>query len=283
MSTESQNQSANFPTSLRVVGLSKRYWVRRKPWEKPKNVHAVTDVNFEISSGKTLGLVGNSGSGKSTVARCVTRLEMLDGGEIWLEETDIARLCARDLRPLRSRIQMIFQDPITAMNPRMSAAEIIEEPLLIQNQGTPVQRRTRASELMSEVDLSPDWLDRSIGQFSGGQRQRIAIARALTLNAKVLVLDEALSNLDLSTQAQIIDLLLQLQVSHALSYLLISHDLALVSRMAENIAILSGGRIVEQGPTREVISNPTHSATRELVRSAQELRKSFFLSRGASA
>jgi peptide/nickel transport system ATP-binding protein len=269
--------------TLRIVGLSKCYQIHPRPWRKRQTIHAATDVSFELSPGRTLGLVGSSGSGKSTVARCVTRLEMPDNGDIWLEETEIARLRPRDLRPLLSRIQMIFQDPITAMNPRMSAAEIIEEPLLIQNQGTPAQRRTRASELMREVDLSPDWLDRSIGEFSGGQRQRIAIARALTLNVKVLVLDEALSNLDLSTQVQIIDLLRQLQASHAISYLLISHDLALVARMAENVAVLSGGRIVEQGSTREVISNPVHSATRELVRSAEEIRKGFPLSRGASA
>lgn len=276
-------QIRNSFMAIRVVGLSKRYWVRGRPWERRKTIHAVADVSFEIASGKTLGLVGSSGSGKSTLARCTTRLERPDSGEIWLEQTDIASLHARDLRPLRSQIQMIFQDPITAMNPRMSAAEIIEEPLLIQNQGTPAQRRTRAAELMREVELSPDWLDRSIGEFSGGQRQRIAIARALTLDVRVLVLDEALSNLDLSTQAQIVDLLRRLQASHALSYLLISHDLALVSRMAEDIAVLSGGRIVEQGPTREVISNPRHSTTKELVCAAQALRKNFGLSRGASA
>jgi len=284
MSTESQTQSGNSPALLRVVGLSKCYWApRRGPWEKRKKIQAVADANFEIASGKTLGLIGNSGAGKSTIARCVARLEMPDRGEIRLEETDIARLCGRDMRRLQSPIQMIFQDPITAMNPRMSAAEIIEEPLLIRNQGTPVQRRAQAFELMREVDLSPDWLDRSIGQFSGGQRQRIAIARALTLKTKVLVLDEALANLDLSTQAQIIDLLRRLQVLHSISYLLISHDLALVASMAENIAILSGGRIVEQGPTRELISNPMHTATKELVRATQELRKGFPLSRRAFA
>ncbi|HUO26797.1 MAG TPA: ATP-binding cassette domain-containing protein [Candidatus Aquilonibacter sp.] len=284
MSTESQTQSGNSPALLRVVGLSKCYWApRRGPWEKRKKIQAVADANFEIASGETLGLIGNSGAGKSTIARCVARLEMPDRGEIRLEETDIARLCGRDMRRLQSPIQMIFQDPITAMNPRMSAAEIIEEPLLIRNQGTPVQRRAQAFELMREVDLSPDWLDRSIGQFSGGQRQRIAIARALTLKTKVLVLDEALANLDLSTQAQIIDLLRRLQVLHSISYLLISHDLALVASMAENIAILSGGRIVEQGPTRELISNPMHTATKELVRATQELRKGFPLSRRAFA
>ena len=284
MSTESQTQSGNSPALLRVVGLSKCYWApRRGPWEKRKKIQAVADANFEIASGETLGLIGNSGAGKSTIARCVARLEMPDRGEIRLEETDIARLCGCDMRRLQSPIQMIFQDPITAMNPRMSAAEIIEEPLLIRNQGTPVQRRAQAFELMREVDLSPDWLDRSIGQFSGGQRQRIAIARALTLKTKVLVLDEALANLDLSTQAQIIDLLRRLQVLHSISYLLISHDLALVASMAENIAILSGGRIVEQGPTRELISNPMHTATKELVRATQELRKGFPLSRRAFA
>jgi peptide/nickel transport system ATP-binding protein len=283
MSTDPQIRDGAELIQLRVVALSKRYSVRRKPWGKRTTIQATNDVSFEIPPGKTLGLVGSSGSGKSTVARCVTRLERPDAGEIWLGDTNIASLRSCDMRPYRSQIQMIFQDPATAMNPKMSAAEIIEEPLLIQGHGTRNDQRRCAADLMREVGLSSDWLDRRITDFSGGQRQRIAIARALTLKPKVLVLDEALSNLDVSTQWRMVELLQQLQVSQSLSYLLISHDLALVARMAEHIAILSGGRILEQGSTREVISNPTQTATRELVRAAHELRKVFGLSRGASA
>jgi ABC-type glutathione transport system ATPase component len=173
---------------LRVCNLRKRYALRGTWWRRTE-VNAADGVSFEIPLGKTMALVGNSGSGKSTVARCVTGLERPDAGEVWLGDTNIAQLTARELRPLRSQMQMIFQDPSTAMNPRMSAAETIEEPLLIQNQGTRDERRSRAAQLMKEVSLSPDWFDRPITEFSGGQKQRIAIARALMLRPKLLILD----------------------------------------------------------------------------------------------
>jgi len=178
---------------------------------------------------------------------------------------------------------MIFQDPSTSMNPRMSAAEIVEEPLLIQNRGTRDERRGRVAELMKEVGLSADWLPRRITEFSGGQLQRIAIARALALGPKFLVLDEALSGLDLSTQSDIADLLRNLQAAHSLTYLLISHDLGLVARLASSIAIMSVGRIVEQGPTREIISNPTQPETKVLVAAAERFRTALAQAKGASA
>jgi ABC-type glutathione transport system ATPase component len=268
------------PIALGVCGLSKRYAVRSQFWRR-KEVNAAAGVSFEISAGTTLALVGTSGSGKSTIARCVTRLERPDTGDIWLNDVNIARLSARELQPFRHQIQMIFQDPSTAMNPRMTAAEIIEEPLLIQNRAPAEQRRSRAAELMEEVALSPDWLDRRITEFSGGQKQRIAIARALTLQPKILVLDEALSGLDLSTQAEIAQMLRKLQAKHSLTYLLISHDLGLVARIAESVAVISAGRIVEQGPTHKIISDPQHAETRELIASAQGV--SLGLARGTSA
>jgi ABC-type microcin C transport system duplicated ATPase subunit YejF len=193
----------------------------------------------------------------------------------------MARLTARELRPLRNQVQMIFQDPSTAMNPRMSAAEIIEEPLLIQSQGTREERRSRAAHLMKEVGLSPDWLDRRVTEFSGGQKQRIAIARALTLGPKILVLDEALTGLDLQTQSHITGLLRDVQAKYSLSYLLISHDLSLVARIADSIAIIAAGRIVERGPTLEVMDDPKQPETRELVACAHRFKDT--LSRGASA
>ena len=228
---------------------------------------AAREVEFEILAGQTLALVGRSGSGKSTVARCVTRLERPDAGEICVEGTDIAQLDSGDLRPFRPVLQMVFQDAATASNPRFTAAEVIEEPLLIQKVGDKSSRRSRAEELMQEVGLSPEWADRPAMDFSGGQRQRLAIARALALRPKLLVLDEALSGLDLSTEAQIANLLLDLQASHSLAYLLISHDLALVARFAERVAVVATGRIVEQGFTSEVMAHAAHLETRELVAS----------------
>lgn len=283
MPTNMKIGTAASAVSLRVQGLSKRYRVRHNLWGKRSEICAASGVSFEIQAGRTLGLVGSSGSGKSTVARCVARIEKPDAGEIFVGDIDIAHLRAIDLRPFRVEIQMIFQDPVTSMNPRMSAAEIIQEPLVIQNRGTRDERRTRAAELMNEVGLSADWLDRRITEFSGGQRQRIAIARALTLGPKVLIFDEALSSLDLSTQSQIAGLLGDLQAAHSLTYLVISHDLALITRMADEVAVMAAGRIVEQGPTREIVSNPAQPETKALVAAAVRFRTALSRAEGASA
>jgi peptide/nickel transport system ATP-binding protein len=283
MKLETPTQTPQSAVGLRVRRLSKCYRQEDKFWRRQREIVAISEASFEIEPGKTLALVGSSGSGKSTLARCVTRLEKPDEGEIWLGDADIAQLGSRELRPIRSRIQMIFQDPIMAMNPRMSALQVIEEPLLIQGRGTRDNRRVRAAELMNEVGLSADWLGRRITEFSGGQRQRIAIARVLIMESKCLVLDEALSALDLVTQSQIGELLLQLQTAHSLTYLLISHDLTLVARMAESIAVMAAGRIVEQGPTSQILSNPAQPETRALVASAERLQSALSLARSASA
>jgi len=265
--------AATTPSLLRVKGLGKKY-VRGGLWRKRMPVAAVSSVDFEIERGQTLALVGESGSGKSTVARCVARLERPDAGQIMIQGTDIAQLHARELIPFRSGIQMVFQDAVTAMNPRFSALEVIEEPLLIcrSRSGGDYDRQNRrelARALMEEVGLSPDWMNRSILHFSGGQRQRLALARALALRPQLLVLDETLSGLDLSTEAQISNLLLDLQAAHSLTYLLISHDLALVARLADVIGVMSGGQTVEVGPTKQIISSPRHAATKKLLASAQ--------------
>jgi ABC-type glutathione transport system ATPase component len=230
-------------------------------------------VNFEIARGQTLALVGESGSGKSTVARCITRLERPDSGQIFFENSDIAQADSNHLRPYRSSVQIVFQDPVTSMNPRFSAHEVLEEPLLLApSTVAPSPDRTNHLDLirsqMEEVGLSPDWVDRSILHFSGGQLQRLALARALIIRPKLLVLDEALSGLDLSTQAQIANLLLDLQAAHSLTYLLISHDLALVARLADVIAVMSEGRTVEIGPTQQITSHPTHAVTQNLLAAA---------------
>jgi peptide/nickel transport system ATP-binding protein len=254
---------------LRVRGLSKTYRRKVAVWQRSAEVVAAREIEFEVFAGETLALVGGSGSGKSTVARCVTRLEKPDAGKICLEGTDIAPLGSRELRSFRPKMQMVFQDAATSMNPRFTAAEVIEEPLRIQRQGDKSSRRTRAKELMQEVGLSPQWADRYAMDFSGGQRQRLAIARALALKPKLVVLDEALSGLDLSTEAQIANLLVDLQTAHSLAYLFISHDLALVAQLADTIAVMSHGRIVEQGPAAQVIASAGHPETRALIASTR--------------
>jgi ABC-type glutathione transport system ATPase component len=274
-------------TLLRVRGLCKKY-VRGGMWRKRVPVAALSGADFEIQRGETLALVGDSGSGKSTVARCVTRLERPDSGQILIHGKDIAQLHARELLPFRSGIQMVFQDAVTSMNPRFSALEVVEEPLLIYREtGQPGRnrqsRRDFVSALMVEVGLSPDWMHRSILHFSGGQRQRLALARALALRPQLLVLDEALSGLDVSTQAQIANLLLDLQAAHSLTYLLISHDLSLVARLADVIGVMSGGRTVEVGPTEQMISSPNHAATKKLLASAKLAASNLAVITGASA
>lgn len=280
--TNSAAGEARSQSLLRVTGLSKKY-ARGRLWRKRVPVAAVVSADFEIPGGQTFALVGESGSGKSTVARCVSRLERPDAGQIVIQGADIAQLSSRELLPFRSGIQMVFQDAVTSMNPRFSALEVIEEPMLIQcrasrdsehdrNSETPddrEQRRDRARTLMAEVGISPDWMHRSILNFSGGQRQRLALARALALRPQLVVLDEALTGLDVSTQAQIANLLLDLQASHQLTYLLISHDLALVVRLADTIGIMERGRTVEVGATQQIIASPNHPATKKLLTSAQ--------------
>ncbi|HUO15062.1 MAG TPA: dipeptide/oligopeptide/nickel ABC transporter ATP-binding protein [Verrucomicrobiae bacterium] len=282
MAIESHLATAADAMSLRVRGLTRRYSASGSSWRKRVAVLAADDVIFEIPGGTTLALVGSSGSGKSTVARCVVRLEKPDAGEIWVGDTNIAQLGPGALAPFRTRIQMIFQDPATSMNSRMSAAEIIEEPLLIQRRGDRGQRRRRVAQLMEEVHLPSTALDRRALEFSGGQRQRIAIARALSLEPKLLVLDEAFTGLDFSTQKQVATLLLELQKAHALTYLLISHDLNLVARVAEWVAVMAGGKIVEQGPTPQIISRPVHKETRALLAAAQQLQSKRAAAQGAS-
>lgn len=267
---------------LRVRGLTKSYVRGSGVLQKRIQIAAARDVDFEITAGKTLALVGSSGSGKSTVARCLTRLERPDAGQIWVGSTDISQLGNRGLRRFRTEMQMIFQDAATSMNPRFSAAQIIEEPLLVQRRGSTEERRKHAQDLMTEVGLSPNWADRSVMKFSGGQRQRLAIARALALRPKLLVLDEALSGLDLSAEAQIINLLLDLQAVHSLTYLFISHDLPLVARVADTIAVISAGRIVEQGTTAQVIESPSHPETKALLASASTFQRNYAAVLGVS-
>jgi peptide/nickel transport system ATP-binding protein len=267
---------------LLVRGLVKSYQRRVVAGRHNDIVIAARDVAFEIAAGQTLALIGGSGSGKSTVARCVTRLERPDAGQVWLEGTNIAQLDSLQLRRLRPKLQMVFQDATTSINPRFSAAQVIEEPMLIQGQGDRSGRRARVEALMKEVGLSPQWADRSAMEFSVGQRQRLAIARALALKPALLILDESLSGLDLSTEAQIANLLLDLQELHSLAYLFISHDLALVARLADTVAVMANGTIVEQGPTAQVIDDPQHNETLTLVAATRAAQANLMAASGAA-
>jgi ABC-type glutathione transport system ATPase component len=251
---------------LRVRGLSKHYR-RGRAWRKTALIQAVLNVDFEICAGQTLAIVGASGCGKSTVARCISRLDKPDAGEVWIDDREISRLNSHDLVPIRSKIQMIFQDALTSMNPRFSAAEAIEEPLRIQGRSSS-ERQDIVEQRMKAVGLSPAWLQRPVTAFSGGQQQRLAIARALTVCPKLLILDEAFSGLDLSTQAEITNLLLDLQQTHRLTYLLISHDLTHVMHMSDHVAVMSEGRILECATPDQLMSGAAHPESRQLLASA---------------
>jgi len=275
MGTETAAKRALQPALMRARGLSKRY-VERTPFSRNKfAIDALVDVDFEIAPGCLTALVGESGSGKSTLASCLSMMEKPDCGEIWFESNEISRWSNRKLSPLRPKIQMVFQDSAGALDPRFSAAQIIEEPLEIQHRESGQKLRARACKLMEEVGLSSDWAHRSPLQLSGGQRQRLAIARAIALKPALLILDESLSGLDLSTQAQILNLLLDLKAAHSLTCLLISHDLSLVGQVANFVAVMHQGRIVECGSTAQVLVSPQHPQTCRLLASVQVFESAF--------
>jgi ABC-type glutathione transport system ATPase component len=260
---------------VRTTALSKRYVQGGGISRKTFVINALSDVDLDIAPGCLTALVGGSGSGKSTLARCLAMMEKPDAGEIWFEGKSILPGNLRELAHLRPKIQMVFQDSAGALNPRFSAAQIIAEPLEIQRRETGPRLRERACELMEEVGLSPDWANRRPLEFSGGQRQRLAIARAIALRPAFLILDESLSGLDLSTQAQILNLLLDLQAAHSLTYLLISHDLTLVGQVADSVVVMHQGRIVERGSRQQVLGNPQHAHTQGLVGSVRILESAF--------
>jgi ABC-type glutathione transport system ATPase component len=275
MGTELAATCASAPAAIKANGLSKRY-VQRTPFSRRKFViDALADVSLEVAPGCVTALVGRSGSGKSTLASCLALLERPDSGEIWFEGEEVSHWSNRDLGALRPRIQMVFQDSAGSLDPRFSAAQIIAEPLEIHRRESGRSLRTRACELMEEVGLLSDWADRSPLELSGGQRQRLAIARAIALKPSFLILDESLSGLDLSTQAQILNLLLDLKAAHSLTYLVISHDLSLVGQIADFVAVMHRGTIVECGASQRVLDNPHHDETRKLLASVRVLESAF--------
>jgi peptide/nickel transport system ATP-binding protein len=250
---------------LRVEHLDKRFAIGGGLFSGAKReVHAVNDVSFDVHQGKTLALVGESGSGKSTTARLILRLHEPSGGQILFGGLDLAVTNGRQLRNIRREIQVIFQDPFGSLNPRLSARELVTEPLKIQGVFDP-DGPDKVGDLLSRVGLSPSQWDRQPAAFSGGQRQRIAIARALILEPRMLVLDEAVSALDVSIQAQVLNLLADLQDELGLTYLFISHDLAVVRQLADSVAVMFAGRIVEQGIAADIYGSARHPYTKALL------------------
>lgn len=232
-------------------------------------VKAVNGLTLTLRKGQTLGVVGESGSGKTTLGKAILRLEKSNGA-IEFEQNALHALAEKQLRPLRREMQIIFQDPYGSLNPRMSVEQIIGEGLRFHKIGTQEQQEQLIIDTLKEVGLNPDWRHRFPHEFSGGERQRIAIARALVLKPKFIVLDEPTSSLDRSIQFQVIELLKQIQRKYGLTYLFISHDLKLVKTFCHDIVIMQKGEVVEAGPTREILRHPQHAYTQELVRTAFE-------------
>jgi peptide/nickel transport system ATP-binding protein len=249
---------------IHVENLAKRY-SRITILGSGEMVSALNDVSFSVAPGRTLALVGESGSGKSTMAVCLAGLERPTSGRIWFDGRDIVALDEKQLRAVRPEIQLVFQDPASSLSPRFTALEILTEPLTVQRKVGRREARERALTMLERVGLSREMASHGTAEFSGGQRQRLAIARALALSPKLLIVDEALSALDCSVQAQIANLLLELQSSLALTFVFITHDMAMAAHLGDEIAVMDRGRIVEQGAPEKVLRSPEHAATRRLV------------------
>ena len=260
--THSPTTSAESSSSLVTV----RDLVKHFPVEGSDDVvRAVDGVSFEIFAGETLGLVGESGCGKSTVGRCLLRLIEPTSGQITFENVDLLSLGNKELRAMRREMQIIFQDPYASLNPRMKVGDIVGEPLVIHNEGSKGDRRDRVASLLSRVGLDPGYMNRYPHEFSGGQRQRIGVARTLALNPKLIIADEPVSALDVSVQAQVVNLLQDLQEEFKLTYLFISHGLAVVEHISSRVAVMYLGRIVEIARAADLYAQPLHPYTQALL------------------
>lgn len=235
-------------------------------------VRALDGVSLKVERGQTLGLVGESGCGKSTVARVAMRLTDVDEGEVRLDGADIATARGRALDAIRPRMQMVFQDPAASLNPRATIGKTLEAPLIVHRRGNATARKAQVSDMLRKVGLHPDMARRFPHELSGGQRQRVAIARALMLDPELIVCDEAVSALDVSVRAQVLNLLLDLRESLGIAYLFISHDLAVVRHMSDRIAVMYLGQVVEHGPRDAVWHGALHPYTRALIASAPSAR-----------
>jgi len=255
---------------LEVRGLKKYFPIRRGLLQKTiGQVKAVDDVSFFVKKGETLSLVGESGCGKTTTSRCVLRAITPSAGQVLLTDegktVDVTTMPKQELRSLRRQMQMIFQDPFSSLNPRMTLADIVGEPLFVHGVGSAKERTDRVVELLRLVGLRPEYMQRYPHAFSGGQRQRIGIARALALNPRLVVADEAVSALDVSVQAQILNLLLELQDRLGLTYLFVAHDMSVVKHISARVAVMYVGRIVEMAPTEQLFASPKHPYTEALL------------------
>jgi oligopeptide transport system ATP-binding protein len=252
---------------LRVEGLKKYFPIRRGIiiQREVGNVHAVDDISFNIYRGETLGLVGESGCGKSTTGRTILQLYRPTAGEVHFEDTNLVKLKGNDLRRMRQKMQMIFQDPYASLNPRMTVGEIVGEPLVIFNVAGGKKLRKRVEELLAMVGLNPAFSNRYPHEFSGGQRQRIGVARALALDPDLIICDEPISALDVSIQAQVVNLLEDLQEQFGLTYLFIAHDLSMVRHISNRVAVMYLGVIVELTGRDELYSNALHPYTQALL------------------
>lgn len=252
---------------IRVEHLKKFFPVKGKLFEKKQYVKAVNDISFSIRRGETLGIVGESGCGKSSLGRTVLKVHQPDSGHIYFNGTDITKLNEKQMHPYRQKMQMIFQDPYASLNPRFTVGETIAELMEIYQMYDPKERMERVQQLMETVGLKPDHIRRYPHEFSGGQRQRIGIARTLALNPEFIVCDEPFSALDVSIQAQIINLLEKIQDERKISYIVVAHDLNAVRHISHNIGVMYLGHLVEIGPAAEVYQNPKHPYTKALISS----------------
>ena len=255
------------PALLRVEKLCKTY-TQSSGWfgRQRHSVHAVSDVSFEVAVGETLGLVGESGSGKSTVGRLIMQLEAPDSGNVFFDGLSLADVSSAQLKNVRRQMQIVFQDPYAALNPRMTVGNFVAEPLIVHNVLTDKAAfEARVAELFSLVGLDPKFMRRYPHEFSGGQRQRVCIARAIALQPRVIVADEPITALDVSIQAQIVNLFQDLQQKLGIAYLFIGHDLSMVGYLCHRVAVMLRGRIVEIGTKKDIFENPQHPYTRSLL------------------
>jgi peptide/nickel transport system ATP-binding protein len=250
---------------IRIENLKQHFVSGKKLFNKGYTVKAVDGVSLSVRSGETLGLVGESGCGKSTLGRTILKLFEPTDGKIYFQGKDITDLSAKQMRPLRKEMQIVFQDPLESLNPRHTVGMILEEPFQIHKVGTQSERSQWVGELLEKVGLPQDAVNRYPHEFSGGQRQRIGIARAIALKPKLLICDESVSALDVSVQAQIINLLLQLQREMNLTIIFISHDLSVVRQVSDNVAVMYFGELVEYGKTLDIYNNPQHDYTKQLL------------------